>query len=319
MPKIAVVGCGGIMEEHYRHLSRMEEVRFVGHCDADGARAESAAARFGGDAFTDPAAMYDKTKPDAVYVCVPPFAHGEIETAAAERGIHLFVEKPLALDGSTAARIEAAIRKHKVIAGVGYCYRYCDTVNRARQLLKGKAVSLVSGWYACGMPGVWWWRQRAKSGGQILEQTTHIFDLMRYLCGDVAEVYAVASRGCMNQVEHFDVDDSSVVTMRLKSGAAASIVSSCVANNGGHTGLEIVTPEATFRLDHTTLRVCEGDVTTEYRCSVNMYQEENQAFVDAITNGGRNRIRSSYSDARKTLLATLAANESIVSGLPQKP
>ncbi|MBP8128593.1 MAG: Gfo/Idh/MocA family oxidoreductase [Candidatus Hydrogenedentes bacterium] len=319
MPKIAVVGCGGIMEEHFRHLQGMSEVCFVGHCDTDKERAESAAARFGGEVFSDSALMFDKTKPDAVYVCVPPFARGAIETAAAERGIHLFIEKPVALDRTTAARVEAAIRRFKVMASVGYCYRYCDSVTKARQLLKGKAVSLVSAWYACGMPEVWWWRQRARSGGQILEQTTHLFDLVRYLCGDVAEVYGVAARGCMNQVDQFDVDDSSAVTMRLKSGAAVSIVSSCVANNGGQTGLKIVTPEATIEFDRTTLRVCEGDVTTEYRSGADMYEEENKAFIDAITSGKRNRIRSTYSDARKTLMATLAANESIGSGLPQRP
>jgi len=307
------------MEEHYRHLRAMEHVRFVGHCDSDKARAEEVADRFGGGAFSDPATMYDKAKPDAVYVCVPPFAHGEIETAAAQRGIHLFIEKPVALDRATATRIDAAARKHKIITSVGYCFRYCDTVERARQLLKGKAVSLVAGWYACAMPEVWWWRQRARSGGQVVEQTTHIVDLMRYLCGEVAEVYAVASSGCMNQVEHFDVDDSSVVTMRLKSGAAASIVSSCVANNGGQTGLDIITPEATLRFDRTTLRVCEGRVTTEYRCGLDMYEEENKAFIDAVVSGKRNRIKSTYSDGRKTLTVTLAANDAITSGLAVKP
>lgn len=319
MVKIAVVGCGGVMEEHYHHLIAMDEVRLVGHCDIDEKRARSAADRFGGEAFANSCLMYDKTKPDAVYVCVPPHAHGDIEVGAAERGIHLFVEKPVALDAATANRVDAAIRRNKVTASVGYCFRYCDTVNRARQLLKGKAISLVSGWYACSMPRTWWWRRRQMSGGQMVEQSTHIFDLLRYLCGDVAEVYAMASRGCMNKVEDFDVDDSSVATLRLKCGATASVVSSCVAFNGGRTGLEIYTPEATFTLDGTTLRVKQDCTVTEYSCTVSMYAEEDQSFVDAVANGRKNRIRSTYADGKRTLLTTLAANESIASGLPVKP
>lgn len=47
--------------------------------------------------------------------------------------------------------------------------------------------------------------------------------------------------------------------------------------------------------------------------------EEDKAFIDAVSNGRKNRIRSSYADGKKTLLATLAANESIALGLPVKP
>ena len=316
---VAFIGCGGIMEEHYRHLAGMPDVKMLGHCDVDEARARNVADRFGGDAFTDCKTMLDKVKPEAVYMAVPPFAHGDAEVMAAERGIHLFIEKPLALETRTARRIATAIRKAKVLSSVGYCYRYCDTIALARRLLKGKAVSLVTGYLHGGMPGVWWWRQMNKSGGQVLEQTTHLFDLMRYLCGEVAEVHAMASRGCMTKIKDYDVDDSSAVTMRLKSGATACITSTCVMNNGTKTGLDIVTPEATFRIRPGTLIVHEEGKTTEYRSSVDMYEEENKAFIDAIGNGRRNRIRSTYDDALRTFLLTCAANDSMQTGLPVKP
>lgn len=319
MVKVAFVGCGGIMEEHYKHLSVMPNVKIVGHCDSDGARAKSAADRFGGEAFTDFAVMYDKTKPRAVYVGVPPFAHGEIETAAAARGIHLFIEKPVALDRATGQRIGAALAKAKVVAGVGYCYRYYDTVALAKRMLKGKVVSLVTGCWKGGLPEVSWWRQMDKSGGQIVEQTTHLFDLVRYLCGEVAEVHAVASRGCMTKVEGYGVDDSSVVSLRLKNGAAACLASTCVLNHESQTMLDISTPEATFSLRGGLLTVIEADRTTEYRPAVDMYREENLAFIDAVRNDKRGRIKSPYADALKTFQVTCAANESIQSGLPTKP
>ena len=319
MIKVACVGCGGIMQQHYQWLSAMDDIKLVGHCDIEKDRAEAGAAKYGGQAFTEYEAMYDKVKPDAAYVTVPPYAHCGMEQAAAQRGIHLFIEKPIAIDRATAKDIASAIRKAKILCSVGYCFRYYDTAALARQLLKGKAISLVTGRWNGGMPGVWWWRHMDKSGGQIVEQTTHMFDLMRYLCGDVAEVSATASTGCMTKVEHFDVHDSSVVAMRLKSGASAMITSSCVCNNGGGASLEIVTPEATLSFAGGTFVVREAGKVTEYHPTVNMYEEENKAFIDAIRTGKRNRIRSTYPDALKSFLVTCAANESITSGMPTRP
>ena len=319
MIKLAFVGCGGIMQEHYKHLSGMSGVKMVGHCDIIKERAESAVQAFGGQAFTEFEAMYDKVKPNAVYVGVPPYAHCGMEEAAAERGIHLFIEKPIALDRETAKRIDAAVRKAKIITSVGYCFRYYDTVETARQVLNGTPVSLVLGSWNGGMPGVWWWRRMDKSGGQIVEQTTHMFDLMRYLCGDVSEVHAVASTGCMTKVENYNVHDSSTVSMRLKNGASAAITSSCVCNHGGGVSLTIITPETTIIIAGGNVTVKEGGKTTEYFPRVNMYEEESKVFIEAVRTGKRTRIKAPYADALKSFQLTMAANESIQSGMPAKP
>ncbi|MBI4558060.1 MAG: Gfo/Idh/MocA family oxidoreductase [Candidatus Hydrogenedentes bacterium] len=319
MVKVAFVGCGGIQNEHYKHLCAMDDVRLVGHCDVEKARAEAAAEKYGGDVFTDYKALYDKTKPDAVYVSVPPFAHVGMEEEAAGRGIHLFVEKPVATELATAKRIAEAIRKSEIIVSVGYCFRYYDTVSQARQILKGKCPSLIHGAWNGGMPEVWWWRRMDKSGGQVVEQTTHIFDLVRYLCGEVAEVYAVASTGCQNHVESFSIHDSSVVSLRLKCGGIACITSSCVANHSAQVGVEIVTPDMTLSIAWGKLTMKEDSKVTEFTSKVNIYEEESKVFIEAVKTGKRNKIRSSYTDALKTFMVTHAANESIRSGLPVKP
>lgn len=318
MVKIGFVGCGGIAQEHLKHLRTMQEVKIVGACDTNAARAKAFAAGAGGEVHADPVSLYDKARPDAVYVTVPPFAHGAIEEEAAARGIHLFVEKPVALDAATAARVSGAIKRAGILSCAGYCYRYCDTIDTARALLKGKAVSLVHGAWIGGLPPTPWWRRRGQSGGQVLEQTTHLFDLIRHLCGPVQEVHAMASRGCMSRVEGFDVDDSSVVALRLKTGAVASVTSTCIINHPGRTQLEIVTPELTLTICGGTVRVEEDHRVTEYRSECDMYAEENRAFIDAVRTGKKGGIRSSYADAVKTLLVTCAANESAETGMPVK-
>jgi predicted dehydrogenase len=318
MVKIGFVGCGGIAQEHLKQLRTMNEVRMVGVCDANAARARAFAATAGCEAHFDPVSLYDKAKPDAVYVTVPPFAHGAIEEEAAARGIHLFVEKPVSLDMATASRVSGAIKRAGILSAAGYCYRYCDTIDTARAMLKGKAVSLVNGAWIGGLPATAWWRRRDQSGGQILEQTTHLFDLVRYLCGPVQEVHAMASRGCMSRIEGFDVDDSSVVALRLKTGAVASVISTCIIGHPGRTQLEIVTPEFTLTLAGRTVRVEEDHRVTEYRPECDMYAEENRAFIDAVRTGKKNGIRSTYADAVKTLQVTCAANESAATGMPVK-
>jgi predicted dehydrogenase len=318
MIKVATVGCGNMMRQHCAYLAEMDGVQIVAHCDVEEGCAAAAAQRFGGEVYTDIDRMYDKAKPDAIYVSVPPFAHGDIELKAAERGIHLFIEKPLALDRATAKRVSAALRRGDLIASVGYSYRYLDTVALARQMLKGKVVTLAQGCFTCGMPDVWWWRQMEKSGGQFVEQTTDLFDLVRYLCGEVSEVFAMASNGCMSNVENYDIQDSSVAVLRFKNGACGAISASCVPTYHGRFGLEIVTPEATYMLRGTSLIVKEDGRSTEYRAKVDRHAEENKAFIEALQ-GKKARIRSSYSDAVKSCALTWAANESMQSGMPAKP
>lgn len=319
MIKVAFVGCGGIMAVHQRNVSAMDGVKIVGHCDIERDRAEAGAAQYGGGVFTEHEAMYDKVKPDAVFIAVPPYAHTGMEEAAADRGIHLFIEKPIAIDRETAKRIADVVRKSGIICSVGYCFRYYDTVTLARKFLKGKAISLITGTWNGGMPGVWWWRRMDKSGGQVVEQTTHMFDLCRCLCGEVAEVHAVASTGCMTKVENFDVHDSSVVSMRMKNGGVATFTSSCVTNYGGGVSLQVITPEATVSFAGGAITINEDGRITQHTSSLDMYEEEDRVFIEAVRTGRKNKIRSSYSDSLKSFLVTFAANESIQSGMPVKP
>lgn len=319
MVRVAFVGCGAVMESHYRHLGSFPNVKIVGHCDVEMGRAKSAAERFGGEPFVDFSQMYEKVKPRAVYVGVPAFAHGPMEEAAAERGIHLFIEPPLALDRGMAQRIALSVAKSKIVASVGYRYRYCEMVGLARKLLKGKAVSLVRGYCHGGLPGSEWGRRPDQGGGQLVEQMTHLFDLVRYLCGEVAEVHGMASRGCMMKLAENGVDDSSVVVFRLKSGAVASLTSTCILDHEGGMGLEIVTPEATLTYGPGRLRVLERDKCTEYRTLSDGYTEEDAGFIEAVRTDKRVHVRSLYGDALKTFWVSLGARLSLESGLPTKP
>ena len=97
--RVGFVGTGGIATEfHLPALKEIEGVEITALCDVAKERAEEAATAFGGRVYGDHRRMLDEEDLDALFVCLPPFAHTDAELIAAQKKIHLFVEKPIALD-----------------------------------------------------------------------------------------------------------------------------------------------------------------------------------------------------------------------------
>lgn len=152
--RLGFIGSGGIVSGHLDHgLKDFEDVEFAGWCDLN---AETAAARMKqvggqGEIYTDAAKMLDEAKPDAVYVMLPPFAHGEAERLVIDRKIPFFVEKPVAIDMKTVTEIAEGAEKHGLITSVGYMTRYRESVQRVKALLATmQPVIMHGGWLGGG-------------------------------------------------------------------------------------------------------------------------------------------------------------------------
>jgi len=187
--KVGFVGAGGVAMRHARHLAQLKDVRVVAVTDPNAAAAQSFAETTDAAVATDLDELI-KTSPDAVYVCVPPHAHGAIEEQLLDAGIAMFVEKPLAMDLPTADRIAATARKAGVVTAVGHHWRYSPAVDLVRDLLAGRPVRLVTGSWIDRVPPVPWWSKPALSRAQIVGQAVHVLDLILILCGAVVQVYA---------------------------------------------------------------------------------------------------------------------------------
>jgi len=109
--RVGFIGCGGIANLHMNNLSRIEGVELVAFCDVDEGRAKAAAERFKGNAYTDHRKMFEREQLDAVYICIPPHAHTDQEILAAQAGVAIFVEKPVARTLDKALEILEAIKK----------------------------------------------------------------------------------------------------------------------------------------------------------------------------------------------------------------
>ncbi|HJN19231.1 MAG TPA: Gfo/Idh/MocA family oxidoreductase [Armatimonadota bacterium] len=307
--KIGFVGAGGNANGHMTRVAAIEGASITGICDIDSDRAGSAAAEFGATAYTDHMAMLNSESLDALYVSIPPFAHTDAEIQAAGRGIHVFVEKPVHLSMDAVLEICEAIDQAGIISCVGYQLRYLDTTQRLKRWLSGKTIGLVTTTRWGGLPGTPWWRVMAESGGQLVEQTTHQTDLMRYFAGEVTEVSARYALRTMNDQEGLDIPDAQALWMKFASGAIGTATTSCMAVDGGGRGdLDILLRSQSVGWGTSELYSSPEvpELADPYEETINI----DQAFVDAIRTGDQSKVLSSYLDGAKSLDLTLAANES---------
>ncbi|NLG24839.1 MAG: Gfo/Idh/MocA family oxidoreductase [Clostridiales bacterium] len=339
MKKLAMIGCGGIGEYHLQHFLEYRDVELAGFCDIIPERAQAFAERAGGRAFADFREMYDRVSPDMVFICIPPYAHGEIELETVARGIPMFVEKPLALDVELARRILRAVEAKGLITASGFQCRYSNLVEPTRQFVAEHPIEFIGCSRMGGIPGTPWWAQRRLSGGQIVEQTIHQFDMIRYIVGEPELVFTLGNRTAVRGVKGFDTEALSATVVRFQSGALGSISTGCYARDGACYDSKITFSAADARLDHYiidkvvaygesaarqaaglvvqndgTMRPAGDGVTTKDDGRAGALCD--RTFVDAAISGDGSKIRSPYADALKSLIFTLACNRSIDTGEP---
>lgn len=317
---IGIVGTGWFSKVHADLLAGMEDVKLVAACGSSKEKGEELAGTYGAAGYGDIHDMLENHELDAVYICVPPQAHGTIERALIRRDIPFFIEKPLASSTEIPASLLQEIKERNLLTSVGYHFRYQENIQRLKAELEEDKVGMIVGQWMGGMPGVAWWRNQEMSGGQFTEQTTHIVDLLRYLAGEVTEVYgAFANRIMHEKHENVTVADVGTVSLKLASGIVASISNTCVLPDGvGKVGLSFYNEKGLLDWNPERLLTVRSGNSEETPNTGNPYAAESEAFLHAVRTGDRSRIRSDYEDGYKTLKVTCAAFESAQSGTPVK-
>jgi predicted dehydrogenase len=192
--RIGMVGAGAVAARHVRTLLAMDGVELAAVADPALERAKELAAEAGASAYPNHMELLAAERLDAVYICVPPFAHGVPELAVIDAGLPMFVEKPVAIDRETAAEIAARLAGGPLVTCTGYHWRWLDIFDRAAELLADRPARLVQCSWLDKVPPPSWWLRRDGSGGQTIEQTTHVLDTARGLAGEVTEVHAFGAR-----------------------------------------------------------------------------------------------------------------------------
>ncbi len=313
--RVGVIGCGGIAQGHLRAIHAHPHARVAAVCDLNPEAVARAAEKFEAEPYVDYQALLARDDLDAAYLCLPPFAHGEVDLAVIERGLPFLVQKPVALDMGTARAIGTAARAKGLTTCVGYQLRYSGATDAARERLAGRTVGLANGYYWCGSGRSTghWLVQRAKSGGQVVEQATHTLDMLRYLVGEVRSVYALQARRILTDT---DCPDVNALALQFESGAVGTFTATWALDGADWSQANLC--EITY--DDSRLRWSAGGLTVVHGSAV---QSENRsdasidvAFLNAVRLNDRSLIRSDYDDATRTLAVTLAADESAHTGKP---
>jgi len=314
--KVGLIGTGWFGEKHALLLNEQADVEVVAVTASSQAKADQFAAKFTNmKAYGEAEHMLEQHQLDAVYICTPPFVHGNFEQQCIERGIPFLVEKPLSCDAELPKTLLEQIEAKGLITSVGYHFRYMDGTNKAKELLADRQLAMALGYWMGGAPNNSWWRRQERSGGQFVEQTTHIVDLLRYLAGDVVEVYAASSAGILtSQDPNANVADAATVTLKLANGMVATISNTCILPAGDHVGLHFYSDAGKLEIGFNGVKDYTSGQVVEYLNKSNPYELETKAFLHAVRTGDTSLIRSTYKDSYETHRVTIAANQSAATG-----
>ena len=317
--RLGFVGTGGIANRHLGCAQRRDDMEIVATCDVLKDRADEAAAKYGGNAYADFAEMYDKEKPDAIVICTPPFAHGDIEAEAAKRGIHFFVEKPVAISMDMAKGVLDASRDAGIIIQVGYMFRLSEPLRHVRDMLADRAIAMVQEhYYMPGLPNKGWWTKMELGGGQLVEQATHMLDLGRFLAGDVKSVIGSTSQvrswdppadydegtGLVAYKEGFEIPDTTALIMQFESGAMGTLSCTLIPQVAWDNGFKVVAEDCMVTIDSANASWVNEDGEGSMDAPSDWADAVLVDFVNAVQTGGECEVP--YVEGVKSLAISLA-------------
>lgn len=298
--RIAMIGTGGFARAHLKTLVQLPDVDIVGHVSRTPQRREAAAREWGGSAYGSCEELLDATRVDAAWITVPPGAHGQLEECLIGRGIPFFVEKPLSADRSTGERIGSAIAERQLIVGVGYNWRAMDTIPEVRKFLAENTPHLIlAAWHGSTPPPSWWQRQET-SGGQMVEQATHLFDIARHLVGEAQVLAATADHHERADYPELDVATTSSALLRFDSGAKGVFTATCLLDGAEEVYLKLVCDGALITITRSGVLFEARGERRALEVNENPIAQENRAFLDAVGMDDPSLLYSSYEDALQT-------------------
>ena len=288
----AVLGAGFMATTHMRNLLKFPEITIVAVCDTsiEGANAMK-------DIAPDitPYDDFDKMlageKIDILYVCIPPFAHnGQVEKAAA-KGIHILLEKPIALTVERGESMLQSVEDAGVITHVAYHMRYGRAAQELKKLIEtgvaGKP-TLFDARYECNSLHSDWWRQKSMSGGQVFEQVIHLYDLAVNYLGEPDAVSGYIANLAHTDVADYKVEDTSISLLKFKNGGLASISgTNCAIPWNWKEPFTVVCENVTAKFSDTNNAVFyftkeEPVREVEIKADDDRYYAETEAFLSAV-------------------------------------
>ncbi|CAN5267649.1 Gfo/Idh/MocA family oxidoreductase [soil metagenome] len=221
--RIGVMGAGLIGRKHLELIAASPNCVLAGIADpSDAARAFASERSLSW--YSDHRELLDQERPDGAIIASPNSLHLIMALDCIEQGVPALVEKPVTDTVLAAQELAAAVRRSGVPVLVGHHRRHNPGIKAVRDAVAGGKIgdlTAVVGLWLLQKPDDYFdvaWR-RAQGGGPILINLVHDIDNLRYICGEIIEVQAMAS----NKVRGFAVEDTAALLLRFACGAVGTV------------------------------------------------------------------------------------------------
>jgi predicted dehydrogenase len=320
---IALLGAGFMADTHarcYEALRDRAQVRVVCGLEAD--RVAALAGRLGAQATADVETALTTPGVEAVDVCLPTPLHRPVAELALARGLHVLVEKPIALTLEDADAIGAAARAAGRVLMVGHVLRFVPEIAELRRVLATGELGQALGASALRLsaPPDWndWMRDEERSGGALVDLVIHDFDVLGALLGPARRVFARAVSGHVSALVEHERGEGTVEGSHAMPSSYPFTARLRVLCEGGALEHRFVAGagDEVSGSDVVSELAIHGSEARRYSAPGDPWQLEIEHFLECVENGAE-PADGSFEQARAALAVALAARRSLTTGLPE--
>lgn len=226
---VAIIGAGLIGRK--RALALPSEVNLKLICDLDDKRSRQLSAEFGCGFERDWRKVLQDKQIDIVFICTSNNFLAEISMKAIKMGKHILVEKPGARSLKELEKVYEVFKKSNTVVQYGYNHPFHQAILKAKKIVDSKKygpVLFIRARYGhggrLGYEKEWRMNKDISGGGELLDQGSHLIDLVNFFCGRMGKVYGVTPRLYWDS----QVEDSAFFIVSNKKGQIAHLSATCV-------------------------------------------------------------------------------------------
>ncbi len=328
MKTVAVIGCGRIANiAHLSALSEMNNVRIKYACDLIEEKARMAKDKFPKieNVITNYHVALQDPEIDAVYVLTPNYSHYTITMDAIKAGKHVFCEKPITVNYALSKEMADEAEKKNLILNIGVCNRYQKSVEMLEEYNRdgkfGKLYHVYCSFRSFrAIPGLGGpFTTKVQSGGGVLiDWGIHFLDLILYILGGAkletvtCDAYSEIAKDMKkykymsmwaeetSDIENGTNDVDDFITGYIRTDKASISFNGAWAQNidAGEMYIDFLGDKGGARLSYGgKFTYYNGETLESYEPEYeipNMYLCEDQAFIESITTGVKNRNNIAY-------------------------
>ncbi|NPA73345.1 MAG: Gfo/Idh/MocA family oxidoreductase [Epsilonproteobacteria bacterium] len=292
MKKIAIIGLGAMGKNHYRVLKKLPDIQVTALCDIE--KKDNYPEKF----YTDLDEMLKQETLDAAVIVVPTFLHKEVALKCLERGLDIFIEKPVASTIEDARKIEKKAKELNKKVCIGYIERFNPVVEALKRELQDREI------YSIGITRVGPFPPRIADVGILTDLAVHDIDLIRYITGREIEKKCIFK----SQKIHNHHEDNAILSFQLDHEVVASITTNWLTPFRKRR-IEVATKKGYFEADlmgQDLIEYSEYKENNSYvirNCFVQKEEplvREHRAFIKYLKTGERGGL-STIQDSIVTL------------------